>query len=127
MNFLTGDDVKIAESCSCMKYWECINAGGTPIAYCGINDICCILKVTNAATVSDESADSVIFSAFGDNRSDQPSNKVSNCGKKSFDSNREGIADPGEWAWHVSHYYFTAASLLLLRTALFVPSVCVFI
>ena len=28
--------------------------------------------------------------------------KVSNCGKKGFDTNREGVADPGEWSWHVS-------------------------
>ena len=88
-----------------MKYWECINSGGSPYAYCGINDICCAEKTVNSATVSDESADSVIFSAFGDNRSDQPSNKISNCGKKGFDSNREGIADPGEWAWHVSYLF----------------------
>lgn len=98
----TGEEIEIAKSCICMKYWDCINSGGVPLAYCGINDICCAEKRVNAATVSDESADSVIFSAFGDNRSDQPSNKISNCGKKGFDSNREGIADPGEWAWHVS-------------------------
>lgn len=71
-----------------------MNGGGTPYSYCGLNDICCV-----PATDQDD-ATAIIHKLT--HLSNTPAAKVFSCGKKGFDTNRDGIADPGEWAWHVS-------------------------
>jgi secreted trypsin-like serine protease len=92
-----------------MKYWKCVNDGGTPYSYCGLNEICCVPG-------TDPSSSSII-NKLVTMSANNPA-KVSNCGKKGFDTNREGIADPGEWAWHVAilekpqDLYVCGASLL---------------
>ncbi|KAI1292142.1 Vitamin K-dependent protein C [Halotydeus destructor] len=70
-----------------MQYWQCVNTGGTPYSYCGTNEICCVF--------GDESLSPLA------NFTSSPA-KSSNCGKKGFDTNKVGVAEPGEWAWHVA-------------------------
>ena len=112
---------EIAKSCSCMKYWQCVNAGGVPHSYCGINQICCMDPPPRSSSSSSSSssarraasndassidtlldpneADSIIFSTTF-NRLNAPV-KEANCGVKGPDSLRDGISDAGEWGWHV--------------------------
>ena len=105
-----------------MKYWQCIHAGGVPHSYCGINQICCMDPPPRAAGASSRSspasneavdssldpneADSIIFSTSFNSLLNAPA-KQTQCGVKGFDSNRDGISDPGEWGWHVSEAPFS--------------------
>lgn len=98
-----------------MKYWQCVSAGGVPHSYCGINQICCmdppirsspsnsIPSLSMDSSLDPNEADSIIFSTTFNNLYANAPVKMGNCGVKGFDSNRDGISDPGEWGWHVSH------------------------
>lgn len=67
-----------------MSYWQCVNGGGHPYTYCGTNQICCVYG-------GDE--DLSFLNTFANITNNKV--KTSNCGRKGFDSNREGVADPG--------------------------------
>ncbi|XP_023328590.1 chymotrypsinogen A [Eurytemora carolleeae] len=75
--------------CDCMEYWTCILGGGSPHSYCGLtdHDVCCFVP-ENAAPVG-------IL----------PSPSATQCGRKGFDSGRDGKAEMGEWPWHVSNLF----------------------
>ncbi|XP_013776905.1 serine protease 44-like [Limulus polyphemus] len=88
--------------CDCMEYWQCVGAGGNPYSYCSFsNKVCCFI---------DPDAENVGILP-------RP-NKVVTCGEKGVDSNREGLAEPGEWSWHAAilekprDLYVCGASLL---------------
>ena len=101
-----------------MKYWQCVSAGGVPHSYCGINQICCMdppparrsspsssasaSSLTADSSLDPNEADSIIYSTSFNNLYANVPVKMANCGVKGFDSNRDGISDPGEWGWHVS-------------------------
>ena len=72
-------------NCDCMEYWTCILGGGTPHTYCGLtdHDVCCFVP-DNAAPVG-------IL----------PTPNRVQCGRKGFDSGKEGEAEFSEWPWHV--------------------------
>lgn len=87
--FLTENVIGASHShfgCDCMEYWTCILDGGTPHSYCGLtdHDVCCFIP-DNAAPVG-------IL----------PAPASGQCGKKGFDSGREGKAEMGEWPWHAA-------------------------
>ncbi|XP_076339575.1 phenoloxidase-activating factor 2-like [Tachypleus tridentatus] len=88
--------------CDCMEYWQCVGAGGNPYSYCSFsNKVCCFI---------DPDAENVGILPR--------TNKVVTCGEKGVDSNREGLAEPGEWSWHAAilekprDLYVCGASLL---------------
>jgi len=88
-DFLTGNHIGGPHShfgCDCMEYWTCILGGGTPSSYCGLtdHDVCCFIP-ENAAPVG-------IL----------PTPSAAECGRKGFDSGREGQAEMGEWPWHAA-------------------------
>ena len=68
-----------------MEYWTCILGGGTPHTYCGLtdHDVCCFVP-DNASPVG-------IL----------PTPNRVQCGRKGFDSGKEGEAEFSEWPWHV--------------------------
>jgi len=72
--------------CDCMEYWTCILGGGTPHSYCGLtdHDVCCFVP-DNAQTVG-------IL----------PTPSRTQCGRKGFDSGKQGTADMAEWPWHAA-------------------------
>lgn len=72
--------------CVCMEYWQCVGNGGKPYSYCSYTSkVCCFLE-PNAQSIG-------IL----------PKPKKSpNCGTKGSHSNREGVAEPAEWAWHAA-------------------------
>jgi len=73
-------------NCDCMEYWTCILNGGTPHTYCGLtdHDVCCFVP-DNAAPVG-------IL----------PTPNRVQCGRKGFDSGKEGEAEFSEWPWHAA-------------------------
>jgi len=89
-DFLSGNSVVGSPhshfGCDCMEYWTCILGGGTPESYCGLtdHDVCCFVP-ENAAPVG-------IL----------PTPTAAQCGRKGFDSGREGKAEMGEWPWHAA-------------------------
>jgi secreted trypsin-like serine protease len=92
------------KQCDCMKYWQCVNSGGTPYSYCGINDICCLFGDPSDSRVSASLTNKPL--------------KTGVCGLKGQDSRGDGVSEPGEWAWHVAilekpqDLYVCGASLL---------------
>ena len=87
-------------NCDCMEYWTCILNGGTPHTYCGLtdHDVCCFVP-DNAAPVG-------IL----------PTPNRVQCGRKGFDSGKEGEAEFSEWPWHVSN--------IRIVIHIFQPSIC---
>ncbi|XP_035232720.1 phenoloxidase-activating factor 2-like isoform X4 [Stegodyphus dumicola] len=88
--------------CDCMDYWECIGSGGTPYAYCSYSSQVCCFVEPSAVSVG-------IL----------PRRKKSgSCGIKGPNKGRDGVTDPGEWAWHAAvletpqDLYICGASLL---------------
>lgn len=80
------DAVRSRTQCDCMEYWHCVGSGGKPYSYCSYSSkVCCFIE-TNALAVG---------------LLPQPQ-KSGNCGTKGPNNDRDGITEPGEWAWHVS-------------------------
>ena len=79
-----------------MEYWHCVGTGGRPYSYCSYSSkVCCFIEA-NAVSVG---------------LLPQPQ-KSGNCGDKGPNNERDGISEPGEWAWHVSIYSFHDATNL---------------
>ncbi|GFW34165.1 protein masquerade [Trichonephila clavipes] len=83
----TLDAVRSRSQCDCMEYWQCVGSGGKPYSYCSYSSkVCCFID-PNSISVG-------ILP--------RPT-KSSSCGTKGPNSERDGISEPGEWAWHVSN------------------------
>jgi hypothetical protein len=67
-------------------------SGGNPYSYCGLSEtnVCCFVP-KGAKPVG----------LLPPSRGQRP-NK-GRCGKKGNDAGQDGIAEPAEWPWHVSH------------------------
>ncbi|GIY11097.1 protein masquerade [Caerostris darwini] len=82
----TIDALRSRNQCDCMEYWQCIGSGGKPYSYCSYSSkVCCFID-PNSVSVG-------ILP--------RPT-KSSSCGTKGPNSDRDGLSEPGEWAWHAA-------------------------
>lgn len=76
--------------CKCMEYWKCFTSGGSARTYCPLSspmNVCCF--------ISDEAKPQKLLSF-------ELSTKPSHCGKKGFDTEKDGEAEMSEWPWHAA-------------------------
>ncbi|KAG8201920.1 hypothetical protein JTE90_027397 [Oedothorax gibbosus] len=74
------------QQCDCMEYWQCVSSGGKPYSYCSYSSQVCCFVDTNSVRVG-------ILP--------RPT-KSGSCGTKGPNSGRDGVTEPGEWAWHAA-------------------------
>ncbi|UYV65450.1 hypothetical protein LAZ67_3004412 [Cordylochernes scorpioides] len=77
--------------CDCMEYWSCVNQGGSPYSYCYPGSkVCCFLdEASGPVGILPKKA------------------KIAACGAQGAEDGGLGVAQPGEWPWHLILYAVT--------------------